>query len=112
MTKREIAEQYNFYVRKRNEYQSKIEKNARIKEKIYLSMHDCNDSMKKIAKNCNLADIFGDLYSRNYNKYCIAEIDAINDIFEEINFHLESVKEDCQESINYWDNKLDNYEEE
>ncbi len=112
MTKQEIVDKYYFYVRKKADYDSKIEKNNSLKERIYTGLYDCNDSMNSILDYADLANVFGDLYIINYGRYSIAEINFIDDIFDEVNLHLQAVRSDCEESIKYWYSKMINCEEE
>ena len=112
MTKQEITDKYYFFARKRDEYSSKIERNNQLRQKIYEGMYDCNDGMNDILNYNDKADIFGTLYLRNYNRFCIAEINEIDGIFAEIDTHLQRVKNESQKSVNYWYHEMINYKEE
>lgn len=100
-----------FFIRKRDEYVEKINSNEELRKKIYTGLYDCNNSMNGILDYADLANVFGDLYIVNFGRYCVAEINKVDDIFVEVNSHLQGVKSKCEESINYWYSKMINCEE-
>lgn len=107
-----MIEKYNFYVRKRDCYSDKIQANSALKQAVMTGLTNCNDSMNSLKLYCDDAVIFGELYLDNYDKFNAFEVERIIGIFDEIETHLSGVKQSAQDSINYWDYQIKNYEED
>lgn len=111
MTKQEMVDKYNFFVRKRECYKLKIQANASLKQIVLDGLTNCNSSLNCISEYSDKADIFKGLYYNNYEMFNVYEVDRIMAIFDEIDQHLKGVKENAQSSINQWDYKIREYEE-
>ena len=106
MTKQEMIRKYNFFVRKRECYEAKIQANALLKQTVSDELRTLTANMNELGLYEDKAIIFEELYNRNYSMFNSDEAYRILDIFDSIDSHLKKIKENCQSSINYYDGEI------
>ena len=112
MSRYEMVTKYNFYVRKRDCYAAKIQDNAALREMLSSGLSNCNTYMNDLKQYSDDAVIFQQLYDKNYEYFSAEENQRLLDIIDEVGTHLENVRQSAQNSINYWDREIRDYDDE
>ncbi len=112
MTRSEMITEYNFWVRKRECYKEKIATNINVRAVLSDGLSNCETSMSKLDAFSDASVLFEELYTKNNASYNSTEISNILQIVDEIGIHLETVKSNAQQQINYWYAKIAEYDAE
>lgn len=112
MTRNEMITEFNFYVRKRNCYVTKIEVNNALKTTLRDGLSNCNTYTGEIESYADDAVIFQQLYDKNYDYFNAAENQRLLGILDDVGTHLEDVINRTQQSINYWQAEIDAHDAE
>lgn len=106
MTKYEMVEKYNYYVRKRECYKAKIQANTLLKQTVIWEYQKMITDMNAISDFSEYAEIFKELYSQNYTMFSDEKVMHIEEIFDSIDTHLKDISQSCQDMINYYDAEI------
>lgn len=112
MTKQELTNKYNYYVRKRNEYANKIAQNSATRQYIHDVLQGCNTESNKLETYSDQAQLFRDLQDENTNLYTQNVINSIDYIFSDVSRQLEVEKNGAQSQVNYYKTLLESYQED
>ena len=112
MTKWELIEKYNYYVRKRECFKAKVQANASLKQSVVSEYATLTSNMNSLAAYEDCSVLFGELYTKNKEMFSSSEASRIAGIFDSIDGHLNGVIASCQQSINYYDAEIRRIEEE
>lgn len=112
MSRYELVEKFNYYTRKRDCYNAKIQNNDAIKTIIETGMISCNTYMEELSAYVNDANIFKELYDKNEAYFNATEKNRLLGIVNVVEEHLASEKQNAQNQINYWYSKIQAYDEE
>ncbi len=112
MTRYEMVTKFNFYVTKRDCYAAKIQYNTALRAALGDRLSNCNEYMNDLNQYSDDALIFQQLYDKNHEYFSTEENDRLLDIIDEVGTHLEKVRQNAQDSINYWDREIREYDAE
>ena len=68
--------------------------------------------MNDLKQYSDDAVIFQQLYDKNYEYFNAEENQRLLGIIDEVGTHLEQVRQNAQNSINYWDREIRDYDAE
>lgn len=112
MTRSEMVTEYNFWVRKRECYKEKIATNTNVRAVLSVCLNNCEISMSKLDAFSSASVLFEELYIKNNASYNSTKASNILAIIDEVGMHLETVKSNAQQQINYWYEKIAKYDAE
>ena len=112
MSRYNIVNEFNFYTRKRDSYDAKIQKHNALKIILEDALTNCNTYMKELEFYDDEATIFQQLYHKNYLHFNTTENIKLLNILNAVGEHLSSERDNAQKQINYWYSQLQAYDEE
>ncbi len=112
MSRYYLVNEFNYYTRKRDCYAEKIQKNNELKTILEQSLANCNTYMQGLEIYADDAAILKQLYDKNHEYFNLTENTSLVEILNLVGEHLLSEKDSAQGEINYWYNKIQEYDAE
>ncbi|GEM_PF-2354168 len=111
MTRSEMVNNYNFWVRKRDSYIEKIATNSSIRGTLSASLSNCETYSADLGNYSDAAVLFENLHQKTNASFNANVTSDILEIIDDVGTHLEGVKTNAQQQINYYDGLIREYDE-
>lgn len=112
MSRYNLVNELNYYTRKRDCYDAKIQKNDELKTVLEEALANCNTYMQELELYDGDATIFQQLYNKNYEFFNTTENIRLQNILNTVGEHLSSERDAAEKQINYWYVQIQAYDEE